>query len=78
MLMEKIILEHMTNLISTGDDGTWAFLMVGNEGIEAVLVEGGEIDTTRHEDGLRDLGNRLKWSLNTIKDSLENTCTQEL
>ena len=78
MLMEKIILEHMTNLISTGDDGTWAFLVVGNEGVEAVLVEGGEIDTTRHEDGLRDLGNRLKWSLNTIKDSLENTCTQEL
>ena len=78
MLMEKIILEHMTNLISASDDGTRAFLVVGNEGVEAVLVEGGEIDTTRHEDGLRDLGDGLKWSLNTIEDSLENTCTQEL
>ena len=78
MLVEKIVLEHMTDLISTGDDGTRAFLVVGNEGVEAVLVEGGEINTTRHEDGLRNLGDRLKWSLNTIEDSLENTCTQEL
>ena len=78
MLVEKIVLEDMTDLITASDDGTRSFLVVGNEGVEAVLVEGGEIDTTRHEDGLRDLGNRLKWSLNTVKDSLENTCTQEL
>ena len=78
MLVEKIVLEDMTDLITASDDSTRSFLVVGNEGVEAVLVEGGEIDTTRHEDGLRDLGDRLKRTLNTIEDSLENTYTQEL
>jgi len=50
MLAEEIVLEDVTELVTTGDDRTWALLVVGHESVELVLVEGGQIDATRHED----------------------------
>ena len=78
MLTEEIILEDVSELVSAGDEGTWALLEVGNERVEFVLVEGGQIDATGHENGIRDLGDGLERSLDSIEDSLENTYSQEL
>ena len=78
MLTEEIILENVSELVSAGDEGTWALLEVGNERVEFVLVEGGQIDATGHENGIRDLGDGLERSLDSIEDSLENTYSQEL
>ena len=78
MLTEEIVLEDVAELVAAGDERAWALLEVGNERVESVLVEGGQIDATRHEDRIRDLGDGLERSLNSIEDSLENTCRQEL
>ena len=59
MLMEKIIFEDMTKLVTTSYYGTWGLSRVGDEVILAILIKGGKIDTTRYKNGLGDLGNGL-------------------
>lgn len=50
MLMEKIILEDMTNLITTGDDRARLLIVVRDEGVDAILVEVGQFNATGDED----------------------------
>ena len=50
MLTEEIILEDVAEFVSAGDERARALLEVGDESVEFVLVEGGQIDTARHED----------------------------
>ena len=78
MLVEKIVLEDVTELVATGNERARALAEVGDERVELVLVEGGQIDSTGHKDRIRLFGNRLQGSLDSIEDSLENTYTQEL
>ena len=78
MLTEEIILEDVAEFVSAGDERARALLEVGDESVEFVLVEGGQIDTARHEDRIRDLGDGLQRPLNSIENSLENTWRQEL
>ena len=77
VLMEKIIFEDMTNLVTTSDDGAWLLIVIGHEGVQAVLVEVVQLDTAGHEDGSRDSSDGLEGSLNSVKDSLQNTCTRD-
>jgi len=76
MLVEEIVLENVTDLVTATDEGAGAHGVVGHEGVNAILIEGRKIDTTGHEDRARDLGDGLERSLNSVKDSLENTCTK--
>jgi len=78
MLVEEIVLKNVTNLITASNEGAGGHSEVGHEGVHAVLIEGRKIDTTGHEDRTGDLGDGLERSLNSVKDSLENTCTQKL
>ena len=78
MLMEKIIFEDMTKLVTASYYGTWGLSRVGDEGVFTVLIKGGKIDTARYKNGSGDLGDSLKRSLNTIENSLENTYAQQL
>ena len=78
MITEEIILKDMTKLVTAGDERAWALLEVRDERVESVLIERGQIDAARHEDRIRDLGNRLQRSLNSIKNCLEDTCPQVL
>jgi len=78
MFGEEIVLEHVSELVTTSNHRAWGLFEVRDESVFAVLIKGGEIDTTGHEYGTRDLGNGLKRSLDTIENSLENTYTQEL
>ena len=73
MLVEEVILEDVTEFVTAGADGTWALLWVRDEGVLAVLIKRGQIDATGHEDRVGDLSDSLQRSLNSIKDSLENT-----
>ena len=50
MLMEKIILEDMTNLITAGDDRARLLIVVRDEGVDAILVEVGQLNATGDED----------------------------
>jgi len=50
VLVEEVVLEDLTDLVTTSDDGTGAFLEVWYEGVLAVLVQRGKIDTARYED----------------------------
>lgn len=70
MLAEEIVLEDVAKFVTASDERARAFLKVGHESVEFVLIERGQIDTTRHEYGLRDLGDSLERPLNTIEDSL--------
>ena len=78
MVTEEIILEDVAEFVSAGDERAGALLKVGDEGVEFILVEGGQIDAARHEDRIRDLGNGLQRPLNSIENSLENTWRQEI
>ena len=73
MLVEEVILEDVTEFVTASADGTWALLGVRDEGVLAVLIKRGQIDATGHEDRVGDLSDSLQRSLNSIKDSLENT-----
>jgi len=77
MLMEKVIFENVTDLITASDDGARALVVVRHESVLTILVEGGEIDTTGHEHRSGDLSDRLQGSLNSVEDSLENTYTTD-
>lgn len=50
VLVEEVVLEDLTDLVTTSDDRTGAFLEVWYEGVLAVLVQRGKIDTARYED----------------------------
>ena len=76
MVTEEIVLEDVTELVSASNERAWALLEVGDERVEFVLVERGQIDATRHEDRIRDRGDRLERPLNSIENGLENTCPQ--
>ena len=78
MLVEKIVLEDVTNLVTASDEGAGTHVGVGHERVEAVLVQGGQIDAARHEDGVGHLRNGLERALNSIENSLENTYSHEL
>ena len=73
MLMEQVILKGVSNDISSTDEGTFLKFVVGVEGPKFVLVEGRDIDTAGDEDTLGHLSDSLQWTLDTIKDRLENT-----
>ena len=71
MLIEEVVLKDVTEFVTAGDQRAW--VEVGrDESVLASLVQRGQIDTARHEDGLRKLGDRLKRSLNSIEDSLQD------
>jgi len=76
VLTEEIVLEDVAELVATGNERAGALLQVRNERVKLVLVEGGQIDATGHEDRIRDLGDGLERSLNSIEDSLENTWSE--
>lgn len=49
MLREEIVLEHVSELVTTSNERTWGLFEVGDEGVFAGLIKGGEIDTTGYE-----------------------------
>ena len=74
MLGEKIILKHTTELVTSGDQATHG-QSLWSESVLLVLVKAWQVNTTWDEDRLGHLGNSLKWTLDSVKDSLENTYT---
>jgi hypothetical protein len=50
MLVEEVVLENLTNFVTASDDRAGALVMVRHKGVETVLVKGGKIDSTGHED----------------------------
>ena len=73
MVTEEIVLKDVAELVTASDERAWAHREVGDERVEFVLVERGQIDAARHENRIRDRGDRLQWSLNSIENGLENT-----
>lgn len=72
VLGEKIIFETNTNLVTTADEV--ALLELEGRPVPLlVLVEGGDVDTTGHEDGARVLGDGLEGSLDTVENSFQDT-----
>jgi hypothetical protein len=73
MILEKRIFVHITQLVSTCDQvadskgGAWV------EVPELVLVEARELDTSWDKHTVCSSCNFLKWSLDTVKNSLQDT-----
>jgi len=72
MLTEEIVLEGSSYLISAGDHVT-NLPFAGGPGPLGVLIEVGYIDTSGDEHRLRHFGNGLEGSLNSIKDSFQDS-----
>ena len=70
MLIEEIIFEDVSKLVTTGNERAWAFFEIWHERVQFVLIKRGKIDTTRYEHRVGDLRDSFQWSLNTIEDSL--------
>lgn len=73
MLTEQIVFEGLANHVTSSNDVALLEELARVEGVKPILVKGWHIDTTGHENTLGDLGNSLEWSLNSIKNRLEDT-----
>jgi hypothetical protein len=74
MLTEQIIFESSADNIATDDEVANLKISVGVEKPELVLIKGGYVNTTGDEDGLGDGGDGLEGALDSVENSLENSC----
>lgn len=73
MLREQVTFVTVTKDITTDKLGVNLNLRVGDEMPLLLAVQSGDINTSRDEDRARNLSNRLKRSLDTIKNFTQNT-----
>jgi len=74
MLIEQIIFESSADNIATDDEVSNLKISVGVEKPKLILIKGGYVNTTRNEDRLGDGSDGLERALNTVENSLENSC----
>lgn len=72
VLSEEIVLESLTNHITASNNVALLKELAWVEVVKPVLVKRWHIDTTRDENTLGNLGNGLQWSLNSVKNGLED------
>ena len=76
MLVEEIVLEGGSNNVTSLHEISLHEAVSGVPGPEAVLVERGNIHTAGHEHGSCHFSDGLEGTLNSIKDSLEDSYKQ--
>ena len=73
MFIEKIIFKGGTNYISSGHQVSNFQSFSRGEVPSLLLIEGGHINTSGHENAAREMSNSLEGSLDTIENVLKNT-----
>lgn len=73
MLLEKGVLVDQTNKIATGDRSTLFQFLNWLEVPHLVLVQAWQLDTSWDEYTLSGFGDIYQWSLNSVKNCLQNT-----
>jgi glycerol-3-phosphate cytidylyltransferase-like family protein len=73
MVLEKCILTYVSENITSSDEVTDFEFMVWLEVPVLFLVEAWKIDTSWDENGSGKLSNFCEWSLNSVKNCLQNT-----
>jgi len=73
MLLEKGVLVDHTDEIATGDWSTLLQFLVWLEVPHLVLVQAWQLDTSWDEYTLSGFGDIYQWSLNSVKNCLQNT-----
>ena len=74
VILEKGVLIHITEDVTTGEHGALLKCLIGTESPELVLIEAWQFDTSWDENTLSLIGDVFQWSLNSVENSLQNTC----
>ena len=75
VLIVQIVFVNLSNHVSSSNEGALLEIMEGIELVKAVLIEARQINTTGYEHTFGDFSDCFEWSLNSIKDSLEDAYT---
>jgi hypothetical protein len=73
VLVEEVVLKHGAHVVTTGHEVAHLVLGVGGVLPLLDLVQGGHVHTSGHEHGARVVSDGLQGSLNTVKNSLQDT-----
>lgn len=74
MVLEKSVLVHVSNNITTRDQVSNREIFVWVEIPSFVLIEAWQLNTSWDENVLGKVGNGFKRSLNTVENCFEDTC----